>query len=131
MARGGKRPKPAYLRLVDGTHTPSRHGDRTKAGEAVERAVASFGKLGKPEGLLGDHARAAWKRWVEPAYWLDGSRGAAAVAFCNLWHEFREAPRVFPAAKHGQMRAYMNDLGLTDERNRSDSEPPKDEFFDD
>ena len=42
------------------------------------------------------------------------------------------APTAFPAAKHGQMRAYMSELGLTDERKRMDDEPEdKDEFFDD
>jgi hypothetical protein len=42
-----------------------------------------------------------------------------------------EAPRMFQAAKHGQMRAYMSELGLTDERNRGNEQgDEKDEFFD-
>jgi hypothetical protein len=45
-------------------------------------------------------------------------REPAAIAFCELWQEFRFAPTSFPASKHGQMRAYMSELGLTDERNR-------------
>lgn len=131
MAARGARPKPAHLRLVDGTHNVTRHGDRAKTRDKVEAAAAKFGKLSKPSDLLGPHAQKAWKKWIEPATWLDASREAAALAFCNLWHEYREAPRVFPAAKHGQMRAYMSELGLTDERNRSESEEEKDEFFDD
>jgi hypothetical protein len=43
----------------------------------------------------------------------------------------RESPSRFPASKHGQMRAYMSELGLTDERNRNDDGKQKDEFFDD
>ena len=73
---------------------------------------------------------AAWKKYIEPAGWLDASREPAAIAFCELWQEFRFAPTSFPASKHGQLRAYMSELGLTDERNRSESDDPTDEFFD-
>jgi hypothetical protein len=51
-----------------------------------------------------------------------------------LWAEFRTSPIRFPASKHGQLRAYMSELGLSDERNRGDgdgSQKPKDDFFDD
>lgn len=66
-------------------------------------------------------------------YWLDGSREAAAIAFCELWSEFQFNTTGFPASKHGQMRAYMSELGLTDERNRSEKKDGKDrdEIFDD
>lgn len=131
MASRGARPKPAHLRLVDGTHRNTRHGDQKAATAAVEEAVVAFGKLDRPKFLKGE-ALSAWKRYIAPASWLDGSREAAAIAFCELWAEFRRMPAMFPASKHGQMRAYMSELGLTDERNRAgDDEKPKDEFFDD
>ncbi len=131
MASRGARPKPAHLRVVDGTHRNTRHGDLKAAVAAVEAAVEAFGKLDRPKFLKGE-ALAAWKRYIAPASWLDGSREAAAVAFCELWAEFRRMPAMFPASKHGQMRAYMSELGLTDERNRAgDDDKPKDEFFDD
>lgn len=123
MARGPK-PRPPALRLVDGSFRPSRHGDPAKVRERAERHARAFGKLGKPMGLLGSHAREAWKRWIEPATWLDCSREATAIAFCNLWHEMQEAPRQFPAARHNVMRAFMSDLGLTDERRRGEIEEP-------
>ena len=51
--------------------------------------------------------------------------------FCELWAEFRRAPDTFPVGKHGQMRGYLSDLGLTDERNRGGVEDEvEDEFFD-
>jgi hypothetical protein len=131
MAARGAKPKPAHLRLVDGTHRKTRHGDGERAREKAERVLATFGKLERPKFLKG-HALNAWKQFIEPATWLDGSRAPAAIAFCELWQEFRDAPRGFPASRHGQMRAYMAELGLTDERNRADdgkSDP--DEFFDD
>jgi hypothetical protein len=77
-------------------------------------------------------ARAAWQRYIAPAAWLDASREPAAIAFCELWQEMRLAPASFQAAKHSQLRAYMADLGLTDERNRHlEIAKAKDEFFDD
>jgi hypothetical protein len=77
-----------------------------------------------PTGFKGEAAK-AWKRYIASAGWLDSTREAAAIAFCELWQEFRFAPTSFPASKHGQMRAYMSELGLTDERNRIASEDGK------
>lgn len=132
MAARGVKPKPDYLRVVDGTHRTTRHGDEAKVREKVAVAADRFGKLTKPKHLKGEAAR-AWVRYIQPAWWLDGSKEPAAIAFCELWDEFREAPQRFVAAKHGQLRAYMSELGLTDERNRGtdgdESEP--DEFFGD
>lgn len=131
MATRGAKPKPAALRLVTGTNNSTRHGPAGVAEEKVTAAQAAFGKLVRPSCLKGE-ARKAWDRYIAPAAWLDGSREAAAIAFCELWQEFREGPRMFAASKHGQMRAYMAELGLTDERNRGDhGEEAKDEFFDD
>ena len=131
MATRGAKPKPAHLRLVDGTRNATRHGTEKDLRDAVEKSTTAFGRLQRPKGLTGE-ALSAWKRYIEPASWLDGSREAAALAFCELWKEFRFAPAMFPASKHGQMRAYMSELGLTDERNRVEKEPDqKDEFFDD
>jgi phage terminase small subunit len=132
MAQRGAKPKPARLRLVDGTHNVTRHGRKAEVEKQVEAAEAGFGKLTKPSYLKGQAAW-AWKRYIEPAAWLDASREAAAIAFCELWQEFRDGPRMFPASKHGQLRSYMGELGLTDERARGDWNPAeeKDEFFGD
>jgi hypothetical protein len=131
MAKRGAKPKPAHLRLIDGTRNVTRHGTEKEIREAVEASVQSFGKLTRPKHLKGE-GLTAWKRYIEPASWLDASREPAAIAFCELWHEFRFNPTGFPASKHGQMRAYMSELGLTDERNRGDTErDDKDELFDD
>ena len=131
MATRGAKPKPIKLRLVDGTHNVTRHGEREIAGQRVEQSAQTFGKLSRPSGLKGEGLK-AWKRYIEPAGWLDGSREAAAIAFCELWDEFRFNPKGFPASKHGQLRAYMSELGLTDERNRREVESEeRDEFFDD
>lgn len=133
MAARGAKPKAAHLRLVEGTHRKTRHGDEDAVREAVEKSAESFGKLTRPK-FLKSFGLAAWKKYIEPASWLDASREPAAIAFCELWQEFRFAPISFPAAKHGQLRAYMSELGLTDERNRVIDESKnkdKDEHFGD
>lgn len=130
MASRGAKPKSAHLRLIDGTHRTARHGDAGEAQKAVAAAVQTFGKPIRPKHLKGE-AASAWKRYIEPAAWLDGSKEPAAIAFCELWQEFRFAPTSFPASKHGQMRAYMSELGLTDERNRiiNDGDTEDDDGF--
>jgi hypothetical protein len=126
MATRGAKPKAAHLRVVDGTHRTARHGDLGETKTAVAKSEEAFGQLVKPKHLKGE-AAAAWKRYIEPAGWLDASREPAAIAFCELWQEFRDGPRAFPASKHGQLRAYMSELGLTDERNRILNDEPEDD----
>lgn len=131
MAARGARPKPAHLRLVDGTHRNTRHGDAALAKKTSEAAATTFGKLSKPRHLKGEAGK-AWDRYIAPASWLDGSREPLAIAFCELWQEFRDGPRMFAATKHAQLRHYLSELGLTDERNRGDDgSQDRDEFFDD
>lgn len=127
----GRRPKPPHLRLVDGSHRSNRHGDADGVRIAVEQSAAAFGKLGRPKHFKG-HALDAWKRFIEPAAWLDASREPSAIVFCELWQEFRRAPANFPAAKHSQMRGYAADLGLTDDQKRAGAATAElpDEHFD-
>jgi hypothetical protein len=126
MATRGAKPKAAHLRIVDGTHRNTRHGDMGEVKDAVTQAHSAFGSLTKPKHLKGEAAQ-AWKKYIEPASWLDASREPAAIAFCELWQEFRDGPKAFPSSKHGQMRAYMSELGLTDERNRILNDEPEDD----
>lgn len=131
MATRGPKPKPAHLRVVDGTHRTTRHGKLVDAEKVIQEGVAAFGKPVMPKTFKAG-ARAAWKRYIEPAGWLDAAREPAAIAFCELWQEFTFSPIGFPAAKHNQMRAYMSELGLTDERNRvGESGKQKDDGDDD
>lgn len=130
MATRGAKPKPAHLRIVDGTNNVTRHGPEAKAKKAIDEARTSFGSLEFPKALKGEAAK-AWKRYIAPAGWLDGSKEPAAIAFCELWAQFMESPAHFVAAKHGQLRAYMSELGLTDERNRSATDDGERDEFDD
>lgn len=114
MALRGRKPKNPNLRAIDGSHRTTRHGDL----EEVKEHMAKIPPLEMPKSLKGS-ARKAWKEHIEPAFWLDQTKLAAAVAFCELYGEFMDHPRAFATSKHGQMRGYMLDLGLTDERNRN------------
>src|SRR3546814_15320094 len=117
MATRGAKPKPAHLRLVDGTHRNTRHGKKEEVAAAVEATNSIFGALHRPSYLKGE-ARKAWDRYIAPMTWLDASREPSAILFCELWQEFRDGPRSFNATKHAQLRHLMSELGLTDERNR-------------
>lgn len=130
MAFRGAKPKPSHLLLIDGTRNVTRHGTEQEIRDAVDVAKRQFGDLEKPAWLTGE-AESAWRRYITPAAWLDRSREPAAIAFCELWQEFCGAPKDFPSSKHGQMRAYMSELGLTDERNRvlDGQDEESDEFF--
>ncbi|BBC00202.1 hypothetical protein [Bradyrhizobium elkanii] len=97
----------------------------------IEKDGSLFGAPKMP-GYFKTHARAAWKQYIVPAHWLDASREPAAIAFCELFQEMRLAPSRFQASKHTQLRGYMADLGLTDQRRRPVVPgPERDEFFDD
>jgi phage terminase small subunit len=128
MAKRGRKPKPPQLRIVDGSFRSDRHGAKAEAAKSAAAAMAAFGKLERPKWLKGE-ARKAWDEYIAPATWLDGSRAPAAILFCELWAEFREAPSRMVASRLAQMRNAMADLGLTDERNRAVQTDDEDAFF--
>lgn len=118
MAIGGARTKLAALRVVDGTHRNTRHGEVDDAKKMVKKERKAFGKPKMP-GHLGEIGKEAWRDYIEPAYWLTKARQVSAICFCELYEQFREDPKAFNGARHAQLRSYMADLGLTDERKRS------------
>src|SRR3546814_3365713 len=63
MATRGAKPKPAHLRLVDGTHRNTRHGKKEEVAAAVEATNSIFGALHRPSYLKGE-ARKAWDRYI-------------------------------------------------------------------
>ncbi|NMM46573.1 M20 family metallopeptidase [Rhodospirillaceae bacterium KN72] len=131
MTTRGRKPKAPELRLIEGSHRSDRHGDPNAIKAGLGASKSAFGPVERPKGMKGE-ALKAWKQYIEPAFWLDASREPSAIAFCELWAEFRAIPSHFPAARHTQMRAYMSELGLTDLRNRpAPGETEKDPFFDD
>lgn len=108
--RRGRRPLPGRLHLVTGTFRQDRHA------KAAPDSLPVRDPLPKPDWLRGGVSD-AWDRFITPAGgFLDVYREPAAVAFCELWHEFQAWPARFPASKHALLRAYMADLGLSGAR---------------
>lgn len=131
MTTRGPRLKRPELRLVDGRahHGPKRSASRAKA--LIKQDRRSFGPLKMP-GHLGEAGRQAWQDYIVPATWLTKSREMTAILLCELWEESRDDTKAFTAAKHAQLRAYMAELGLTDERKRDineSEEEDNDEHF--
>lgn len=132
MAARGPKKKPDHLRLVDGTVNTTRHGQEGVLRDRIDKAQ-KIGKPVMPKEFKGQAAW-AWKRYIEPMWWITRPLEAAAIQFCELWQEFRADPKAFAAGRHAQMRALQAELGLTDERRRT-GEPPenskaKDDLFD-
>lgn len=134
MAQAGRKPTSSQLRVVEGAHRTTRHGKVSEAEEEIAKVRATFGGVTMPESFKDKpEAAEAWRKYIAPAWWLDASREVTAIAFCELWQEFRDDPKAFTASKHGQLRAYTSELGLTDERQRFGVGRDKtgDPFFDD
>ena len=130
MATPGTKPTPTLIRLINGNHNTTRHGTVEEL-QARIAAADDFGPLVPPAGLS-ERAVLCWEEMIRPARWLDGSKMIAAAALCELYAEWQKGPHGFPGSKHAQMRAYMAELGLTDERKRIKTEKKqKNEFFDD
>jgi hypothetical protein len=133
--RGVKR-KPVALKVLEGSKVTRKTDKSALRRDLPKKQIArmtaeerAFGPPEMPAHFKGEAAR-TWKRYVVPAPWLTKAREPAAIAFCELWEEYREDPRSFSAARHNVMRRYMNELGFTDERYRYDpSEDEEEEFF--
>ncbi len=124
----GRKATPAHLRLVNGIRNTTRHGTEDELRQQVEDAQQAFGPLEKPNvfthrtgkawAQFNEDASKAWDRYIAPAWWLDASKESLAIAYCVLWADFLKTGTMFPSTKHGQLRSYAAELGLTDERKR-------------
>src|SRR5262249_54639262 len=81
LAKAGRQPLPEAYRTAVGTHRTARHGDPEAVKRRADAFKTGFGPLIRPAWLRGEPGR-VWDRWIAPADWLDGSRGAAAAVFC-------------------------------------------------
>ena len=84
----GRRPKPAHLHVVQGTHRPDRHGQKNAASAGFERGAPDM-----PDGLS-DRAAAAWERIVpqlESAGVLALADSSALQVLCEAWADWMAA----------------------------------------
>jgi hypothetical protein len=131
----GRKPTPPHLHLVQGTRNTTRHGTEDELRTKIEQGLNTFGTPVKPEIFTQkkyDIASQTWDRYIAPAWWLDASREMLAIGYCMLFQEMIKRGASFPSAKHGQLRSYAAELGLTDERKRpaDASKKPKNNLLD-
>lgn len=94
---------------LDGTYQPCRH-------DGVVQEDPAESKFPSPPDWISARAREQWN-----AIKLEmGSIGiiripdrAVMIIHCELFAEYQECPREFPASKVAQLRATLNDLYLT------------------
>lgn len=99
MGRPGRRPKPAALRLVDGTHRPNRHGDAAEASRRVQEDRS--GRTPAPPRSLTGEARAEWRRLAESLHdrgLLTHRHRAAFAAYCQAWADMVAAQEALAKA---------------------------------
>lgn len=104
MATRGKKPKPPYLKIVQGN--PGRRPIEIPSGPESRE-----GPLKPPKKLTKEQA-ALWKRFIDPAHWLTDFDAPKAYAWVCLQAQHDEKPGEFKAALHGQLRLIGSELGL-------------------
>jgi hypothetical protein len=109
MAIRGRKPTPAYLKLIMGNpgHRPIRpsRSDELIPGGAIERPK----KITKA-------AAALWDEWIARAAWLTWADSPKAFMWCNLQAEFLKSAGKMSASRIAQLRALGGDLGLDSSR---------------
>lgn len=103
MATRGKRPKPAYLKLVQGN--PGRRPIEVPSGPDVRE-----GPLRSPKKLTSAQS-AIWKRFIDTAHWLTEHDAPKAYMWTCLQAQFHADTEMKPAAV-GQLRLLGSELGL-------------------
>lgn len=92
MARGGTRPKPPHLHVVDGTHRTTRHGDAKEIRHRAAEDIAS--RLPSPPAYLGPLAKAEWRRLAPDLHrrgLLTHRHRAAFAGYCEAYADFQKA----------------------------------------
>jgi len=100
----GRKPKPTFLHVVEGTLNVTRHADRPDTELPAGRPV-------KPKWLKRRAAR-IWDEYAPRMVWLGEIDSAMLAAWCSLFAEF-EADQAMSAPRISQMRGLAAELGLT------------------
>ena len=122
--KGGQNKKTRAQLKLAGTERADRHG------ESADDVVFEDGMPHMPE-MLSDTAKKVWNRAyrsLKAANQLKPAYEVALAGYAALAGEFMDDPIGFPANRHGQLRMYIQELGLgpvSATRLRGDSAPPK------
>jgi phage terminase small subunit len=100
----GRKPKPTFLHVVEGTLNATRHADRPDTEPPVGAPI-------KPKWLKRRAAR-IWDEYAPRLPWLGEIDSAMLAAWCSLYSEL-EADPTLAAPRISQMRGLVAELGLT------------------
>jgi phage terminase small subunit len=106
MAVRGRKPKPAFLKIVTGNP-----GHRPTPVHLSELPEIDAAKPTKPPKLRG-RALELWDQVVTNAPWLTLADSFKLHVWCELQAEFERAPRKMVASRLAQLRASGSELGL-------------------
>lgn len=102
MAIRGRKPKPTYLRVIEGN--PG-HRPLPKDEPEVVGGIAKPKKLNKRASRL-------WDEFIARAFWLTWADGPKAMVWVCLQAEFEAAPAKMVASRISQLRALGSELGM-------------------
>src|SRR5215472_4774287 len=94
----GRKPKPAYLKLVTGNP-----GKRP-----LPPPLLQLGPIERPK-RLGGKAGELWDGVIARCWWLAWPDGPKALVWCHLQAEFERSPRKTIAARIALLRGFAND----------------------
>lgn len=107
MAMRGRKPKPAFLKLVTGNP-----GRRPIAPDIAEILPAVEDNGLEPPRKLKKRQQELWDQYIRRAPWLTGFDVPRAFMWVCLHAEFESGPTLMVAGKIAQLRALGSELGL-------------------
>ena len=107
MATRGRKPKPAFLKLVTGN--PGRRPLEGVPDEMFSRAGDNG--LEPPRSLRKRQAE-LWAQFIRTAPWLEAHDAPRAAMWVELQVEFERKPTAMVAGRIAQLRALGSELGL-------------------
>jgi len=114
-SKRGRKKKPEYLHVVDGTHRKDRHGEAPD----LEDLELNDGTLEPPKKFRRKRQRQIWDEFVKPCPWLSHYDRPKAYMFVILWEAFEKDPLIMNGSQLTQLRTIQNELGLGDPSNGS------------
>jgi hypothetical protein len=110
MGVGGRKPKPAALKLVTGN--PGKREVEQPVDPAAAPAPRMRAQPLVPPRKLSKAQRSKWDAFIEPAWWLTEFDVSKAYAWICLQMEFEKSPVTMVAARIAQLRALGSELGF-------------------
>lgn len=109
----GRKPKPAYLKLVEGNRSR-----RPIFADPAPAIAADFNNGLQPPRKLRKRQQELWNQYIRPCPWLSFLDAPKAHLWVELHAEFERDPTGMLSTRIAQLRALASELGL-DPANRA------------